>query len=383
MLNKDLKKEILKLIIFTVSLVFIFIYIEPIWRFLGTLLSIIMPFILGLIIAFVLNVLVNFIERKFFSKSKMGVKSKHNLSIILALALVISFLTFLSLLIIPQIKNTADIFITNLPVYEENVKSLLDNIGVNESVRASIIESTEEFVVKATDYMKNHSSDIIENVLGIATNVVSSIVNITVGIIFAIYLLIEKDKLLRQFRKILKAYLPDKKVLKINNITQLSNKTFARFVSGQVLEAFIIGILCLIGMLILRIPYAASVSVLVGFTALIPVFGAFIGTAIGAFLIFMVSPVKALIFIIFVIVLQQFEGNLIYPKVVGKSVNLPSIWVLVAVTVGASISGVVGMLVSVPICSILYSVIATNVRERLEMKEKINPKSYKKVKIKS
>ena len=135
-------------------------------------------------------------------------------------------------------------------------------------------------------------------------------------------------------------------------------------------------------MLILGIPYAPSVSVLVGFTALIPVFGAFIGTFIGAFLIFMVNPVKALIFILYIIILQQFEGNLIYPKVVGKSVNLPSIWVLVAVTVGASISGIVGMLISVPLCSILYSVVATNVNERLEMKEKINPKSFKKTKIK-
>jgi predicted PurR-regulated permease PerM len=134
-------------------------------------------------------------------------------------------------------------------------------------------------------------------------------------------------------------------------------------------------------MLILRIPYVATISVLVGFTALIPVFGAFIGTILGAFLIFMVSPLKALIFIIFILILQQFEGNLIYPKVVGKSVNLPGIWVLVAVTIGASVSGIVGMLISVPIVSVCYSILATNVNDRLENKGKIRPKKLDKTKL--
>ena len=134
------------------------------------------------------------------------------------------------------------------------------------------------------------------------------------------------------------------------------------------LEAIIIGVLCFIGMVILRIPYASTISVLVGFTALIPVFGAFIGTAIGAFLIFMVNPLQAIIFVIFIIVLQQFEGNLIYPRVVGKSVGLPGIWVFVAVTIGASINGVLGMVLSVPLVSILYSVLATNVNDKLKSK---------------
>lgn len=383
MFDKEIKKEILKLIFFTISLIFVFIYIKPIWIFLVGVLKLIMPFILGIIMAFVLNVLVNFLEKKCFNKSKISYKSKHNISIIMSLGLVISFLTFICILIIPQVKNTTDIFINNLPEYQENVKEILEKIGVNQEIRANIMDKTRVFSDKATIYLKDNTDQVVEGALGVASNVVTSLVNITIGIVFAIYLLVEKDKLLRQLNKVLSAYLPEKKVYKIRNIASLSNKTFANFVSGQVMEAAIIGVLCLIGMLVLRIPYAASVSILVGFTALIPVFGAFIGTIVGAFLIFMISPVKALVFIIFILILQQFEGNLIYPKVVGKSVNLPSIWVLVAVTIGASLSGVIGMLISVPIVSIFYSILTTNVNDRLALKNKVVPKKIAETKIKT
>ena len=189
-----------------------------------------------------------------------------------------------------------------------------------------------------------------------------------IAVVFAIYLLAQKEKLLLQLNKVLNAYLPTTKVNKIRDVAKLTNRICANFVSGQCLEAVIIGVLCFIGMLILGIPYAATISVLIGVTALIPVYGAFIGTIVGAFLIFMVSPIKALIFVIFILILQQFEGNLIYPKVVGKSVGLPGIWVFVAVTIGASLAGVIGMLVSVPIASICYSIIATDVNYRTEAK---------------
>lgn len=369
MLNKELKKDILKLIIFTVSLIFMFIYIKPVWSFLGVVVKLIMPFIIGIAIAFVLNILVNILERKLFNKTKINDKTKHNLSIILSLAIILSFITFMLLLIIPQIKNTTNLFIDNMPTYQENVIDLLDKIGLNNEIRASIIEKSKDFGDKLTIYLKNNSNIVLTNILGIASNVVNSVVNLTIGIIFAIYLLVEKEKLLRQTKKVLNAYLPAIKVSKISNICHLSNITFASFVSGQFLEAIIIGMLCLIGMLILRIPYTATISILVGFTALIPIFGAFIGTGIGAFLIFMVNPTKALIFIIFILILQQIEGNLIYPKVMSKRVNLPGIWVLVAVTIGGSISGIIGMMLSVPLASILYSILATNVNERLAKKQ--------------
>ena len=168
--------------------------------------------------------------------------------------------------------------------------------------------------------------------------------------------------------KVLTAVMKPEKLDKLLNLLRLANKTFTNFITGQLTEAVIIGVLCFIGMTIFRMPYAPAISVLVGFTALIPVFGAFIGTAVGAFLILLVKPIQAVWFVIFIIVLQQFEGNLIYPKVVGKSVGLPGIWVLVAVTVGGNAMGVMGMLISVPLCSVLYAVSREAVNNKLKMK---------------
>lgn len=362
------KKDIFKMIFFTVVLIFAFIHIKEIWSFLGFVIKLIMPFILGLVIAFVLNILINLIEHKLLDKAKMKDKSKRVISLLLSLAIVFAFIVILLSLIIPQLQNTVSLFVDNMPVYEENVRELLDKFNVDQDTVMQIEEWVQNFGDTAVEYIKNNSDKIFEVTLGVASNVISVLVNTVIAFVFAIYLLVQKEKLLYQVNKVLRAYLPFKRVSKIRDIAKLSNRICAHFVSGQCLEAIIIGVLCFIGMLLLGIPYAGSISVLIGVTALIPVYGAFIGTIIGAFLIFMVSPIKALIFIIFIIILQQFEGNLIYPKVVGKSVGLPGIWVFVAVTIGASLAGVVGMLVSVPVASICYSIIATDVNYRIEAK---------------
>ena len=373
MMTKENKKDMIKFIIFAVVLIFVFIHIKEIWNFLGFILKLIMPFILGIVIAFVLNILINLIETKLLNKAIMGDKSKRTISLLLSFAIVFTFIVVLLLLIIPQLKNTVELFVDNMPMYEENVKELLDKFNINPEIVMEIEEGVKNFGTVAIEFIKNNTDHILEVTLGVASNVISIIVNTVIALVFAIYLLVQKEKLLSQLNKVLKAYLPLNKVSKIRDIAKLSNRICANFVSGQCLEAVIIGVLCFIGMLILGIPYAATISVLIGVTALIPVYGAFIGTIFGAFLIFMVSPIKALIFIIFIIILQQFEGNLIYPKVVGKSVGLPGIWVFVAVTIGASLAGIVGMLISVPIVSILYSILATDVNYR------INAKNSKKI----
>ena len=367
-ITKDNKKEIIKIICFAVVLIFAFIHIKEIWNFLGFLIKLLMPFIIGIVIAFVLNILINLIEKKLLNKSKMSNKSKRTISLILSLAIIFTFIIILLLLIIPQLKNTVELFVDNMPMYEENVKELLDKFNIDPNIVVEIEEGVKNFGDVAIDFIKNNSDKILEITLGVATNVISVIVNFVIAVVFAIYLLAQKEKLLLQLNKVLRAYFPTSKVSKIRDIAKLSNRICASFVGGQCLEAVIIGVLCFIGMLILGIPYAATISVLIGVTALIPVYGAFIGTIVGAFLIFMVSPIKALIFVIFILILQQFEGNLIYPKVVGKSVGLPGIWVFMAVTIGASLAGVIGMLVSVPIASICYSIIATDVNYRTEAK---------------
>ena len=367
-ITKDNKKEVIKIICFAVVLIFAFIHIKEIWNFLGFLIKLLMPFIIGIVIAFVLNILINFIEKKLLNKLKIINKSKRTISLILSLAIIFTFIIILLLLIIPQLKNTVELFVDNMPMYEENVKELLDKFNIDPNIVVEIEEGVKNFGDVAIDFIKNNSDKILEITLGVATNVISVIVNFVIAVVFAIYLLAQKEKLLLQLNKVLRAYFPTSKVSKIRDIAKLSNRICASFVSGQCLEAVIIGVLCFIGMLILGIPYAATISVLIGVTALIPVYGAFIGTIVGAFLIFMVSPIKALIFVIFILILQQFEGNLIYPKVVGKSVGLPGIWVFMAVTIGASLAGVIGMLVSVPIASICYSIIATDVNYRTEAK---------------
>lgn len=354
------------LIFYTIALIFVFIYIKDIFNILKYIFNLFMPFILGLCIAFVLNVLINVMENKWFKKLKISKKSKRFISLILSLGIVIGFVILLLFLIVPNLQDTIAIFVDNIPTYYTNIQETLEKFNIDEEIITQILDVVKELGTTASDYIKNNSNKVIETTLGVASNVVSSFINIIIAVVFAIYYLAQKEKINGQFAKLVNAYLPKKAVDKIYEIGHLSNKTFAKFISGQCLEALIIGVLCFIGMILLKLPYASTISVLVGSTALIPVFGAFIGTAIGAFLIFMISPVKALIFVIFIIILQQFEGNLIYPKVVGKSVGLPGIWVFMAVTIGASIDGVLGMLLSVPIVSILYSILATNVNLRLK-----------------
>ena len=368
-------KDLKYLILYTVVLVFAFLYIDKILSILGYIIKLFMPFIIGLAIAFVLNVLVNVIEKKWLKNWKVKVMTKRAVSLLIALILVIGFIVFLLFLIIPNLQNTIAIFADSIPVYNENLQDLLNSWEIDANIINEVVEVLKSLGDTASTYIKENSNQVLETTLGIATNVVTGFVNVTIGLVFAIYFLAQKEKLNTQVNKLMDAYLPDKIINKIKDIASLSNKIFSNFVGGQCLEAIIIGFLCFLGMLILRLPYASTISVLVGFTALIPVFGAFIGTIIGAFLIFMVSPLQALIFIIFILVLQQLEGNLIYPKVVGKSVGLPGIWVLVAVTVGASVNGVLGMLLSVPIVSIIYSIVATNVKYRLEEKNKDNKKA--------
>lgn len=369
------KKAIIELIIFTVVIIFAFVNIEALWSFITYIIKIFMPFIIGVMIAFVLNVLLNVVENKLFKKlneknGKVWKKIKRPTSLITTFIIIIALIAFILGLLIPQLQNTATIFTENFDSYKKESIKILDKIGIDDKDIKVLNKNIEKIKGEVTSYVGDNKQEIVQTTFGVASSVVGTITSLVLGIVFAIYILLKKEDLARQSRKVLKAYFPEKKEKRIREIANLSNKTFGNFISGQCLEALIIGVLCFIGMFILQIPYASTISVLVGFTALIPVFGAFIGTVIGAFLILMVDPTKAIIFIIFILILQQLEGNLIYPKVVGKSVGLPGIWVMVAVTVGASIAGVLGMLLSVPICSVLYSILKTDVNNRIDQKNK-------------
>ena len=363
------RKDIIIIISYIALVIFALVNFSKIIAFLGKVISIFSPFLLGIILAFVLNVLNNFIEKKIFGKikpSKIWNKIKRPLCITLSLILVFLTIFFVMNLLIPQLKNSASLFTDTLPAYKEDIIGILNKFDVDESTVNKVGEYLDNFGKVITDYIKGNSKDVITVTTEVATSVVNIISKGIITLVFAIYMIAQKETLSRQINKVMKAYLKPKTINKINTVGTLANKTFSNFVTGQCLEALIFGSLVFVGMLIFRFPYASTIGVLLGFTALIPIFGAFIGTAIGFILIMMVSPVKAILFVVFIIVLQQIEGNLIYPRVVGKSIGLPGMWVLLSVTVGGSIGGILGMLIATPLCSLLYALFTKIVNDRLK-----------------
>jgi predicted PurR-regulated permease PerM len=362
------RKDIIIIISYIALVIFALVNFSKIFVFLGKVISIFSPFLLGIILAFVLNVLNNFIEKKIFGKikpSKIWNKIKRPLCITLSLILVFLTIFFVMNLLIPQLKNSASLFTDTLPAYKDII-GILNKFDVDESTVNKVGEYLDNFGKVITDYIKGNSKDVITVTTEVATSVVNIISKGIITLVFAIYMIAQKETLSRQINKVMKAYLKPKTINKINTVGTLANKTFSNFVTGQCLEALIFGSLVFVGMLIFRFPYASTIGVLLGFTALIPIFGAFIGTAIGFILIMMVSPVKAILFVVFIIVLQQIEGNLIYPRVVGKSIGLPGMWVLLSVTVGGSIGGILGMLIATPLCSLLYALFTKMVNDRLK-----------------
>ncbi len=362
------RKDILFVISYVAIIIFALVNFDKIIKSLEYVINILSPFIIGALLAFVLNVLIKFIETKIFGKIKNGKvwkKVKRPLSITISLILVGLIIYFVMNLLIPQLRNSVSLFTETLPGYKEDVINILEKFDVGENTISKVSEYLDNFTKVITDYIKDNSKD----VLSITTEVASSIIGIVskgiISLVFAIYIIAQKETLKRQVNKLMKAYLKPRVSDKITDIAVMANKTFSNFVTGQCLEAVIFGVLCFLGMLILRLPYASTIAVVMGFTALIPVFGAIIGTSLGAILILMVSPVKAIIFVAFIIVLQQLEGNLIYPKVVGKSIGLPGMWVLFSVTIGASVAGIWGMFVATPLFSVFYSIFSKMINERI------------------
>lgn len=362
------RKDILFIISYVAIIIFALVNFDKIITAFNYVLNILSPFIVGVLLAFVLNVLIKFIETKIFGKIKKGKvwkKIKRPISITVSLILVGLIIYFVMNLLVPQLRNSVSLFTDTLPEYKEDIINILEKFDVEETTVAKVGEYLDNFTKVITDYIKGNSKDVLSITTEVATSIISIVSKGIISIVFAIYIIAQKETLKRQVDKLMNAYLKPKVSNKIRDIAVMSNKTFSNFVTGQCLEAIIFGLLCFFGMLILRLPYASTISVVLGFTALIPVFGAIIGTILGAFLILMVSPVKAIIFVVFVIVLQQLEGNLIYPKIVGKSIGLPGMWVLFSVTIGASISGIWGMLIATPLFSVLYSIFSKTVNDRI------------------
>ena len=335
------------------------------------------PFIIGLCIAFIVNVLMRALEERVFtfmqrSKRKLVRKMRRPLCLVLSILIILGMIAFLLIMIVPEIQRTVQTIASSMPTYileaQNWVNSMAEKLGLPWEIVSDI--NWSKAVSAVTSYLQEHGASIFNTTIGVTTSVFVGLFNFILGFVFAIYLLMQKEKIGEQFKRLLYAYIKKERVDKFLSVMSLAQNVYSRFVTGQLTEALIIGVLCFIGMLIFSMPYATLISTLIAFTALIPMIGAFIGTAIGALLILMVDPIKALWFVVFIIVLQQFESNLFYPRVVGKSVGLPGIWVLAAVTIGGSLFGIGGILLSVPLCSVLYTLLSNAIENRLRKKRK-------------
>lgn len=343
-------------------------YWPSISGFLSKLLGAASPLFIGAVVAYFINLPMHFFESKLFSKTKKPFLQKIKRPLCLCLA-IISFLLVIALiigLVVPQLISCIQLIIAKAPDAIDQIILLLKKSPLISQKLISSLTSIdwERRIDQLMDLVTGGITDMMSIVINTVTGVISGMITAFFSVIFSLYLLSGKDRLRSQADRVVRAFLPPSAADKLRYLVSTVSSSFHRYLIGQCTEALILGALCAIGMLILRLPYAAMIAALVSFTAMIPVAGAYIGAGIGAFMILTVSPLKALIFLIFIIVLQQLEGNLIYPKVVGSSMGLPGIWVLAAVTVGGGLAGVLGMLFGVPLAAAIYRIISDILHEK-------------------
>ena len=350
--------------------------LDVVWGAVRGLLGILAPFLLGGALAFVLNVPMRAIERHLLQNSRRGAKLRRPLALVLTLLAVLGVLALASLVIGPGIADAVMSIIREIPAAFDRLQKQLNGLAESLAAYLPMIQEWlagvnidwESLSRRVLEYAQALGSGIVSSGGGFIGGVVSGVSTFVIGLIFSFYILLQKEKLSRHGRQVIYGLLPLRQADRTLEILRLASRTFSSFLSGQCLEACILGTLFAVAMTIFRMPYALLVGVLIALTALIPIVGAFIGCAVGALLIAIDDPWKALWFIVLFLVLQQIEGNLIYPHVVGSSVGLPSIWVLAAVTLGGSLMGITGMLFFIPLCSVLYALFRSYVKERLAKK---------------
>lgn len=371
-LNKSNMKRVMILIVFAILMLGIVQNINIVFSVFSKIFSIFFPFLLGLCIAFVLNVPTNLFEKKVFKTEQIKSKKKKRVirmvSILLSLLLLFIIIGFVLFLVVPDFVSSISNLANNLPGVFRNITEWFTNLmakypDVQLQINAIDWDGVGKTII---EFIKNSANGVVSSSISFITSFISGIISLIMGIVFSVYILSQKETLGKQVRKVMKAYFPEKINKKIVEIISISNNTFNKFISGQCLEACILGVMFFITMSIFQFPHTLAIAALVTVTALIPIFGAMIAMVFGAILIAVNDPLQAVWFIIIFQIIQQIEGNFIYPKVVGKSVGLPALWVMLAVMVGGNAFGLIGMLISVPISSILYTVFKLAVNNRLK-----------------
>ncbi len=334
-------------------------------RFVTTLLGAATPLVVGFVVAYLVNILMAAYERHYFPKTRKTflIKSRRPVCMLGAFVTLVAVVALVIYLVVPELVSCVQLLLAEVPGAIETVIEKLDS---RELIPENIMETLASVNWKSRleqvfSVLTAGVGSAVGTVIGVVSSVFSGLVTGFLAVIFAIYLLAGKEKLCAQGDLLMKRYVRKTWCDRVKHILAVADDCFHRYIVGQCLEALILGLLCTLGMWLLRLPYATMIGALIAFTALIPVAGAYIGAGVGAFMILTVSPVKALIFLIFILVLQQLEGNLIYPRVVGSSMGLPAIWVLAAVTVGGGVMGIGGMLLGVPVAAVIYRLLREDV----------------------
>lgn len=365
--NTQKPRSTIKTIIFIGLILLLVLNFPTVINGIKNIYGVIFPLLLGTIIAYVLNILMTGYEKIYFPKSKNPqiIKTRRGICILLSLATIILILMFFLRILIPQVVQTISLLSEALPVMYNNILAWVNQYAAELPL---LQEKVAELNMDEASVFKR-SLQLLGNwgwgTVSFMGTVFGEILSFILSLIFSIYILFGKENLIHEFGKLSKAYLRPDRREKFYEALKTADETFSNYIVGQCKDAVILGLLCTLGMLIFRFPYATIIGPVIGLTALIPMVGAYLGAAVGFLLIVMVDPVKALLFILFIVILQQIEGNLIYPKVVGESIGLPGIWVFAAVTVGGGLLGVVGILLGVPIAATAYKLLRKSVDERL------------------
>lgn len=375
-LNKKSMKKIRELIVFTAILVVALWKFDTVLEGAKNIWGILFPFVLGGAIAFVINVPMSFLEKKIFGKTKdgnkVGKKLARPISLLLTIILAVGVIALVMFGVIPQLTRTMGSLMISIANFVPQMQNWIRDFSHNNQEIMKLVNQVQfnqdQAIKWGISILGSGAGNMMNTTMSAVGSIVSGFATFFIAFSFACYILFQKEKLHVQIRKVFFAFIPKQKAEAFLKICSLTYQTFANFLTGQCVEAVILGSMFVVTLSILKMPYALLIGTLIAFTALIPIFGAFIGCAVGCFLIFMISPKQAILFIIVFLILQQIEGNLIYPHVVGGSVGLPSIWVLAAVTIGGNLMGIVGMLIFIPLVSVLYTIFREFVYLRLKEK---------------
>lgn len=370
-MDRQKLRSCVQLITYTVLLVALLIKIDTVIELTVKLFLLLEPVIIGAVLAFVLKLPFDRVTRFYNGvlpdKAK---KASFALAMITVYLLLFGALAVIISIVVPQLANSVMMLKSNLTVMTPSINSWVERAQLLLAAWGVELSDYEKFLREFSDMLGKMLLDTVPHLFSVTNSVVQTVTNIVLGLVFSVYMLISRKKLSEQARRAVNAFCEEKRSKSVLHIAEVCNRTFTKFVGGQLTEAVILGSLCFVGMVLLRLEYALLISVMIGVTSLVPIVGAFVGAAPSAFILLMISPRKAIVFLIFLVILQQLEGNIIYPKVVGGSLGLPALWILAAVAVGGGMFGIAGMLLAVPVTSVIYQLLGEEIERRLKEKRK-------------